>query len=369
MIKGSKKGLYYIAVFYTILFIYAYSLIGDTITIFDYKRYMAVAFCIATVAYYYEFTTSNIFNMLTKSNKKIYSLNNTLNQQTEELKQEENLLNEIINTSENIIFTTDFISIKRKNNSFDTLLSIKENNTVLDIFVESDKYLHKGLLKEDENFQSLIIRTQEKDRIVSILDIHYVLKIFSVSIIKLENSVDYLVNLTDITKIQEEHLRIHKKAYIDGLTQVYNRNKFDEIFENEFNRVKRYKEPLSVAIIDIDKFKDFNDNYGHMTGDEVLTTMAQTVNNAIRVTDVFARWGGEEFVLLFNNTTIDTAKEVSLKLKDKIEENEHPSAGKITASFGVTQYKEGDTIKDIFKRCDDALYIAKENGRNRIEIL
>ena len=98
-------------------------------------------------------------------------------------------------------------------------------------------------------------------------------------------------------------------------------------------------------------------------------TTAQTVNNAVRETDVFARWGGEEFVVLFQHTNIEIAKEVSISLKDKIQSNEHPTAGKITASFGLTEYIEGDTIESIFKRCDDALYVAKENGRNRVEVL
>ncbi|MEA3553943.1 MAG: GGDEF domain-containing protein, partial [Campylobacterota bacterium] len=157
--------------------------------------------------------------------------------------------------------------------------------------------------------------------------------------------------------------------YIDGLTQVYNRNKFDELFELEIKNTKRYKTPLCVAIIDIDKFKNFNDTYGHLIGDEVLITMAQTVKTHVRETDTFARWGGEEFVILLKNTNVKNAKIVSEHIKDRIEENNHKTAGKITASFGLTQYIENDTIESIFKRCDDALYIAKENGRNRVEIL
>jgi len=366
---GSKKGLYYIAVFYTIIFVYAYQLVGDTILIFDYKRYIAVSISIFIIAYYYELATTNALNMLMESNKKILSLNNNLKEQGIKLKEEQDLLSEIINASSNIIFITDFKNIKHRNNSFNSLLFSQNSNTILDAFLESDKYIHKGLLKKDENFQELITRTQEKDRIVSILDINYLPKIFTISITKLMNNEDYLISLTDITKMQEHHIQTEKKVYIDGLTGVYNRNKFDEIFEKEYNKVRRYNEPLSVAIIDIDKFKDFNDNYGHLIGDEVLTSMAQTVNNAIRNTDIFARWGGEEFVILFSNTTLDIAKEVSLKLKDKIEDSTHPTAGKITASFGITEYKEGDTIESIFKRCDEALYLAKENGRNKVEIL
>ena len=160
-----------------------------------------------------------------------------------------------------------------------------------------------------------------------------------------------------------------KKAYIDSLTNVYNRNKFDEVFADEVARVRRYKHKLSMVLIDIDKFKDFNDTYGHLVGDEVLIMLARCVNKNIRDTDTFIRWGGEEFVILLKETEIKTAKLLCIKLKNKIQELEHPTAGNITASFGLTEYIEGDTIASIFKRCDEALYVAKQNGRNRVEAI
>jgi diguanylate cyclase (GGDEF)-like protein len=178
-----------------------------------------------------------------------------------------------------------------------------------------------------------------------------------------------LVTLSDITKLKEYQIETEKKVYLDNLTQVYNRNKFDQIFEEELERAKRYHSSFTVAILDIDNFKDFNDAYGHMIGDEVLIKLAQTVNKSVRETDIFARWGGEEFVILFKNTSIERAKAVSLKLKNKIEENEHPDAGKITASFGLSEYIDGDTVESLFNRCDEALYRAKENGRNRLEVM
>ena len=189
----------------------------------------------------------------------------------------------------------------------------------------------------------------------------------SISLLHSPNRI--LITSRDVTKDKLAQLVTEKKAYIDTLTQVYNRNKFDEIFEWELKDTKRYKNSLSIAIIDIDKFKDFNDTFGHLIGDEVLINMAQTIDKNLRETDTFARWGGEEFVILFKHTTFESARFVAEKLKDKIEENTHPVAGKITASFGITQYKGGDTLETMFKRCDDALYKAKRNGRNRVEVL
>jgi diguanylate cyclase (GGDEF)-like protein len=169
--------------------------------------------------------------------------------------------------------------------------------------------------------------------------------------------------------IQVKHQKTEKKAYFDSLTGMYNRYKFNEIFNEELKRAQRYSHIFSIAIIDIDKFKNFNDTYGHLIGDEVLVMIAQHVNSNVRSTDVFARWGGEEFVVLFKETSVDVAKMVAENLKDEIQKLHHDIAGGITASFGVTQYIEGDTLGSIFKRCDEALFIAKENGRNQIEVL
>ncbi len=173
----------------------------------------------------------------------------------------------------------------------------------------------------------------------------------------------------DQMMIDERLNKAQQKADIDKLTQVYNRHKFDELLELEIQKESKITKIFTIAIIDVDNFKSFNDKFGHLVGDTVLITMAQTVNQNIRDTDTFARWGGEEFVLLFNNADINIAKKVSEKIKNMIEANEHPEAGKITASFGLTQYRADDTLETMFKRCDDALYIAKEGGRNRVEIL
>lgn len=299
-----------------------------------------------------------------------------LQNQAQEIREQHQLLNDILNTTDNIMIITDFKDIKFSNNKFKELLNVEytsfnrsNNHCFLDKLISIDGYLHQGLLRENEDFVSLISRTAPENRIISILDGNSMPKAFKISISKTTNDGDFLVTLSDITEIKEQHVATTKKAYIDGLTKVYNRNKFDEIFKEELKSARRYNNPLAIAVLDIDKFKDFNDNYGHLIGDEVLIKMAQIVNKNVRDTDVFARWGGEEFVILFRNTSADVAKGVTEKLKDLIEDNEHPTAGKITATFGVTEYKDGDTVKSIFNRCDEALYSGKENGRNRVEVL
>jgi len=292
------------------------------------------------------------------------------------IEKEQELVNDILNSTDNIMVVTDFVDIKYSNNRFKNLLNIdrtKQLNTmtkhnILDIFVKSDGYLHAGLLQENETFPSLIARTRPEDRVVSILDKNYILKVFNISISKSKNNGDYLVTLTDITKMREHYNKAEEKAYIDTLTSVNNRNKFDEIFQKELQSAAKGEQKLCLAIIDIDKFKDFNDSYGHLIGDEVLVQMATSIKNNTRVTDTFARWGGEEFVILFRGIIIDEAIIVANKLRVLISSDKHPVAGYITASFGLTEYREGDNMESMFKRCDDALYIAKANGRNRVEV-
>ncbi len=215
----------------------------------------------------------------------------------------------------------------------------------------------------------MVNNTEEGKRKIILLSPSIELEAFSVSMdkIKFKNKIFYLVTLIDITQSEQKMIQTEHKAYYDELTQIYNRNKLNEVFENELKKVKRFNHPLSIAMIDIDHFKNFNDTYGHLVGDEVLILLAQTISKHMRDTDTFARWGGEEFVIIFSETSIDEAMIAAEHLRKVVEAIEHKTAGHITVSFGLTQYKNKDNLKILFKRCDDALYIAKKNGRNRVE--
>ena len=121
--------------------------------------------------------------------------------------------------------------------------------------------------------------------------------------------------------------------------------------------------------MDIDHFKLINDTYGHLTGDTVLKEFTNFCKNNIRKTDTFARWGGEEFVILMSETNIKEAKEMCEKLRIGIENLKIDDLPNITASFGLTQMLSNDTQENFFKRADKALYVAKNSGRNRVEII
>lgn len=292
------------------------------------------------------------------------------------IKIEYKLLNNILNSTDDMMLVTDFKSVKFSNKKFLNFTNSKSNedfnektnNNLLSIFLDITGYLHTDLIKNNESFYDLITNTLDENRTVSILDKNNITKSFNINITKASyKDVDeYLVTLTDITKLKEKEMKIENKAYFDGLTGIFNRNKFDEICEQEFSRAYRYKHSFSLAIVDIDHFKLFNDNYGHLIGDEVLIMLAKEIQTKVRDTDTFARWGGEEFVILFPETSKENAKIICDKLRINISSLSHKDAGKTTASFGITEYKKDDTLETMFKRCDDALYYAKENGRDMV---
>ncbi|MCK4974541.1 MAG: GGDEF domain-containing protein, partial [Sulfurimonas sp.] len=248
---------------------------------------------------------------------------------------------------------------------------IEKSGQISNMFIDRDGFLHNGLLKENESFIELLLRSSNIQKKVLMADSlnKSVLKTFYIDIAAFGDANDkvYLLNFTDITQMEIEKKKIEEKAYIDSLTGVYNRNKFDEVLDYEVKQAKRYHSSLSIAIVDIDHFKQFNDTYGHLLGDEVLSLLAKTIQKNIRDTDVFARWGGEEFVVLMPSTNINEAKTAAEHLRKKVEQIELKDIGGITASFGVTQFLEHDNEEELFKRADRALYKAKENGRNCVK--
>lgn len=172
--------------------------------------------------------------------------------------------------------------------------------------------------------------------------------------------------ITERKKLEQE---LEKLATIDKLTQVYNRVKFDELIKREVERARRYNHALSVLMFDIDLFKIVNDKHGHFVGDYVLKTTACLAKNAIRDIDYIVRWGGEEFLVIAPETPIDQAERLAERIRKTMESYKFDTVNTVTASFGVTAYKNNDTEDSLINRADIAMYKAKANGRNRVEIL
>jgi diguanylate cyclase len=163
----------------------------------------------------------------------------------------------------------------------------------------------------------------------------------------------------------EEH---RQKALHDPLTELPNREAYNERASAEVQRWQRYGRPLTIAIFDIDHFKNINDNYGHQTGDRVIKVIGRSIAKRLREVDFFCRYGGEEFVALMPETDSETALAVLEKVREAIANaafNYKDQPMSITLSIGLTEFKTDDLLETAFERADQALYAAKSSGRNR----
>ena len=170
-------------------------------------------------------------------------------------------------------------------------------------------------------------------------------------------------------ELEEKNIELQRLSNTDQLTGLYNRLKLDTCFSSELSRAGRTEIPFSVAIIDIDNFKLVNDQYGHLVGDTILIEFANLLKNRVRVTDIVGRWGGEEFLIILSATDLSGACQFAEQTRRSVENNNFTDVGRVTASFGVSAYQNGDTIKSLVHRADQALYQAKNNGRNQVEKL
>lgn len=175
-----------------------------------------------------------------------------------------------------------------------------------------------------------------------------------------------LVGLSDISKLKKESELLKERAIFDELTGLYNRHFLDEKMDEAIERSDRYNEPLSILIMDLDHFKRVNDTWGHPMGDEVLKQTAQIAKANIRKLDIPVRFGGEEFLIVLPHTDIMGAFETAEQIRRALEVNTHTIVGKYTASFGVAEKRVDESFNSLYKRVDEALYLAKESGRNRV---
>lgn len=159
---------------------------------------------------------------------------------------------------------------------------------------------------------------------------------------------------------------IEQVSLIDYLTQVYNKKYYDEILDKEVYSAQRYGYNLSLLLLDIDLFKDINDTFGHQVGDNVLKEFASLLLKDTRKSDIVSRIGGEEFTIIVENDTIESANAFASKIRREIQEHEFKTVKNLTVSIGISSYIEGDTSQTLFKRVDDAMYQAKKNGRNQV---
>jgi len=280
---------------------------------------------------------------------------------------QERYIKTILDSQKNIVLVTDGEQIIYANQAFSDYfgyLSIEkfrlEHACICDFFEagESNEYLQPqmdGILWTDYLIQYNTKEHKVKMRVgekVSIFTVH-------LQKMEYENQIRYVVVFTDITKLNE-------LATLDVLTKVANRFQFDKVLEHSITLSQRYGRALSIMLIDIDHFKEINDNYGHLVGDEVLKILAQILRDGVRKSDVIARWGGEEFVILLPDSELSSATKLAEILRLRIAEYDFKLVKKITCSIGIVRWNEGENPDQLLKRVDEKLYYAKETGRNKI---
>jgi len=177
----------------------------------------------------------------------------------------------------------------------------------------------------------------------------------------------------DITERKSMINKLEYNAKYDFLSQVYNRHQFFELAEIELYKANRYGAFFSLLMLDIDLFKNINDTYGHVAGDSVIRAVAKECREKLRPSDIIGRYGGEEFLILLPSTSIQSASIVADKIKqiiEKLEVSFNDNIIKLTVSIGVSDYLGSGNaeLKDLIHNADTALYKAKNNGRNRVEI-
>ncbi len=282
----------------------------------------------------------------------------------------------IFNEQSNISVLTDFEKIEFASKSFLELFDLNS----LDDFSEHyesfiDIFADKKSIKCEEGYCNCVFSKDadlfikqyyEIDEPVVCLKCNDNIYKIHITPIKVENETLYSISMVDITVMHTQKMSALHDAFHDKLTSLYNRLMFDKLLDKEYQRFLRYKRPLSLAIFDIDHFKNINDTFGHLVGDDILKVLATFFIENIRETDIIARWGGEEFVLLMSETSLKEAYRVCDKLRENIKSLNLPLIPKFTISVGVSVIEVADTKEKFFKKADIALYSAKNSGRDRV---
>lgn len=278
----------------------------------------------------------------------------------------------IIDSTDNIILEDNGDEIIECNAKFLEFFGVKsleqfkeKNKGLISLFIENENFFHQKLLQHDENWIDHVHTLSESNRVVSMVDAHGDIHAFKIGLHKF-NHHSHIITMTDITDLMNEKNKFEHDANHDALTSIYNRRKFNEILSETLLKKSGDHFHHTLLMFDIDHFKLINDTYGHEAGDLILVEVVQIVKKRLRQNDIFGRWGGEEFMILLNDTVFEDAVLIAEELRSRIEKHKNNSLPSVTASFGITPLHFNDTLKLLLKRVDYVLYEAKENGRNQV---
>ena len=252
-------------------------------------------------------------------------------------------------------------------NGLEMIKEIRKQNATIPIIIltafQEPKYLLESIKYSIDAYIVKPINLEELQKTINKI---------SETLHSFKKNKDYEKHLETLVSLKTQELQ--ELSNRDPMTNLYNRRYFNDIANTLVKLAKRHDEDLAVLMIDIDRFKVINDNYGHLTGDEVLKTTANLLLNATRESDITIRFGGEEFVVLLPDTNLKGTIAIAQKIRTSIEKQEIQTKKgdiiKYTLSIGIAQYVSSSDkdIDDIIHRSDEALYEAKRSGRNKVVV-
>ncbi len=268
------------------------------------------------------------------------------------------------NNAKGILTTKDIIKIFGENKDLNEPLHVYMSSPIQTI--KSDTTISDALqFVQDKHFKRLIVEDFSGEITGQITQEELLARVYSkwADIIKTQDN--QLNKVNEVLKARAN--KFEEKSFHDTLTGAYNRAKFEEELLIEIEKTTRYEtESFVLIFLDIDHFKKINDNHGHLIGDEVLKELALRVKKHLRKSDLFARWGGEEFVLILPLITLENSTIAAQNIRKHICETDFQHVGQVTCSFGLAKFRLGDTIHSIIHRADIAMYEAKNTGRNKV---
>lgn len=254
-------------------------------------------------------------------------------------------------------------------NEFKTVDDFHEqHDCICEYFIAEPGYLSQFM--GTEFWLDYLVRNKHRPHYAKVQyqDEVFIFSVKATEIINVQGERYISVLMSDVTEEYRYKNRLEQLIVQDELTGIYNRHYFNQNLKQEIKRHQRYQSPLSMAFIDVDHFKKINDRYGHDVGDEVLKTLTETVSTMLRESDVFCRVGGEEFVVMMPETTLQNATGIAERIRQSVEKiHRDHIPERVTISVGLVELTPDETSAAFYKRADQALYQAKKSGRNRVE--
>lgn len=252
------------------------------------------------------------------------------------------------------------------NKDAENVLSRENEDSNTQFISKSIKWLSLDIMQIIDKVKGHDDRVDNIETVIEDRDGNVMSVLISVVSGKYEGSESIMISMFDITTQKKAEIVLKETAIRDELTGLYNRHFLNEIINLEISRAQRYEIPFAAVLLDIDNFKMINDNWGHPVGDSVLQFTAEILKKNLRRVDYAIRIGGEEFLIIMPNTTSKGATIAAEKIRKLIEKETHPIIGKYTASFGASALKSGEEYHDLYMRIDEALYKAKDKGKNNV---